>query len=131
MSLVLPEKKTSVGLDLAKLLRPEQVRWDWATLKAYSVDASIYKITPQVVVLPETEADIDVVVEYAERVGVPLTPRAAGTNLTGSALGSGIIVDSSRMNQILQVNLVSLQSFSNVLAVGFRNILKKELPHQC
>jgi len=43
MPLVLPEKKTSLGLDLAKLLSPEQVKWDWATLKAYSVDASIYK----------------------------------------------------------------------------------------
>ena len=71
MPLLLPEKKTSIGLDLAKLLRPEQVRWDWATLKAYSVDASIYKIVPQAVVLPETEADIDAVVEYAKRVGVP------------------------------------------------------------
>ena len=104
MPLLLPEKKPSIGLDLAKLLRPEQVRWDWATLKAYSVDASIYKIAPQAVVLPETEADIDAVVEYAKRVGVPLTPRAAGTNLTGSAIGSGIIMDCSRMNRILEVN---------------------------
>ncbi len=104
MPLLLPEKKISIGLDLAKLLRPEQVRWDWATLKAYSVDASIYKIVPQAVVLPETEADIDAVVEYAKRVGVPLTPRAAGTNLTGSAIGSGIIMDCSRMNRILEVN---------------------------
>ncbi len=104
MPLVLPEKKSSLGLDLAKLLCPEQVKWDWATLKAYSVDASIYKIPPQVVVLPQTEADIDLVVDYAMRVGVSLTPRAAGTNLTGSAIGSGIIVDISRMNRILEVN---------------------------
>lgn len=104
MPLVLPEKKSSLGLDLAKLLRPEQVKWDWATLKAYSVDASIYKISPQVVVLPQTEADIDLVVDYAMRVGASLTPRAAGTNLTGSAIGSGIIVDISRMNRILEVN---------------------------
>jgi len=101
---VLPEKKSSLGLDLAKLLSPEQVKWDWATLKAYSVDASIYKIPPQVVVLPQTEDDIDVVVDYAMKVGVSLTPRAAGTNLTGSAIGSGIIVDISRMNRILEVN---------------------------
>ena len=35
---------------------------------------------------------------------MPLTARAAGTNLTGSAIGSGLIVDISRMNQILEVN---------------------------
>ena len=104
MPLVLPEKKTSLGLDLAKLLSPEQVKWDWATLKAYSVDASIYKISPQVVVLPHTEADIDLVVDYVVKVGVPLTPRAGGTNLTGSAIGPGIIVDISRMNQVVEIN---------------------------
>ncbi len=104
MALILPEKQSSLGLDLAKLLRPEQVKWDWATLKAYSVDASIYKIPPQVVVLPHTEDDIDLVVDYACQVGVSLTPRAAGTNLTGSAIGSGIILDISRMNRILEIN---------------------------
>lgn len=104
MALLMPEKKSSLGTDLAKRLGPDKVRWDWATLKAYSVDASIYKIPPQVVVLPETEDEIDVVMEYAVRAGVPLTPRAAGTNLTGSAIGAGIIVDISRMNRILEVN---------------------------
>jgi FAD/FMN-containing dehydrogenase/Fe-S oxidoreductase len=104
MALLLPEKKSSLGADLAKRLGTDKVRWDWATLKAYSVDASIYKIPPQVVVLPETEEEIDAVMEYAVRAGVPLTPRAAGTNLTGSAIGSGIIVDISRMNRMLEVN---------------------------
>ena len=38
--------------------------------------------------------------------GIPLTPRAAGTNLTGSAIGSGIILDVSRLNRILELNRV-------------------------
>ena len=41
---------------------------------------------------------------YAVSRGIPLTPRAAGTNLTGSAIGSGIILDVSRLNRILEVN---------------------------
>ena len=104
MALLLPEKKSSLGTDLAKRLGRDKVRWDWATLKAYSVDASIYKIPPQVVVLPETEEEIEIVMDYAIEAGVPLTPRAAGTNLTGSAIGSGIIVDISKMNRILEIN---------------------------
>ncbi len=104
MSLVLPDKKSTLGSDLARLLSSDQVKDDWATLKAYSVDASIYKIPPQVVVLPHTERDIEIIVDYAKRMGVSLTPRAAGTNLTGSALGTGIIVDISRMNNVLEVN---------------------------
>ncbi|MGD9851621.1 MAG: FAD-binding and (Fe-S)-binding domain-containing protein [Nitrospirales bacterium] len=104
MPLILPEKPGALTRDLNKLLGNGKVRSDWATLTAYSVDASIYKIPPQVVALPESEADIDVVVDYAVSRGIPLTPRAAGTNLTGSAIGSGIIVDISKMNRIVEVN---------------------------
>ena len=36
---------------------------------------------------------------------MPITPRAAGTNLTGSAVGEGIILDCGRMNRILELNV--------------------------
>jgi FAD/FMN-containing dehydrogenase/Fe-S oxidoreductase len=104
MTLVLPEKKRAVAADLRRLVGVAKVRDDRTTLTAYAVDASIYKIAPQAVVLAETEADIQAVVSYAVRESVPLTPRAAGTNLTGSAIGPGIILDISRLNRILEVN---------------------------
>ena len=113
MDLVLPDKAsahrlkpsgTTIGTDLRRLLGPTKVKDDAPTLRAYAVDASIYRMTPQVVVLPEHEADIDGVVDYAVERGIPLTTRAAGTNLTGSAVGSGIILDVSRLNRILEVN---------------------------
>ncbi len=104
MDLVLPTKTLPLARDLQRLLGSHKVQSDWATLKAYSVDASIYHMRPQAVVLPESEEDIDAVVTYASEVGAPLTARAAGTNLTGSAIGSGIIVDVSRMNRILEIN---------------------------
>lgn len=104
MPLILPEKPGALARDLSKVLGEDKVKSDWATLTAYSVDASIYKIPPQVVALPENEDDIDAVVDYAVPRGISLTPRAAGTNLTGSAIGSGIIVDISKMNRILEVN---------------------------
>ncbi len=104
MDLVLPDKRSSIGTDLKRLLDPAKVKDDAATLRAYAVDASIYRLTPQVVVLPERETDIDLVMDYAVPRGLPLTARAAGTNLTGSAIGSGIILDVSRLNRILEVN---------------------------
>ena len=104
MTLIKPEKKSSLGVDLRRLLGADKVKDDSASLKAYAVDASIYKIRPLAVVLPECETDIDQIVDYASQHGVPLTPRAAGTNLTGSAIGSGVIVDVSRMNRVLEVN---------------------------
>ena len=104
MSLIVPTKKSSLIQDLQNLLGVHKVKSDVSTLKAYAVDASIYKLSPRVVVLPESEAEIDCIVDYAVRYGIPLTARAAGTNLTGSAIGTGIILDVSRMNRILEVN---------------------------
>lgn len=104
MTLILPEKKRPVGRDLRGLLKADQVRDDGPTLTAYAVDASMYRVVPQAVVLVESEEDIHLVLEYAVRHGVPVTPRAAGTNLTGSAIGPGIILDVSRMNRLLEVH---------------------------
>ncbi|RMH07958.1 MAG: FAD-binding protein, partial [Nitrospirae bacterium] len=105
MTLLTPEKsRTAVAADLRRKLGPEKVKHDRPSRQAYAVDASIYKIVPQAIVLPESEADLDIVMDYAMQTGVPLTARAAGTNLTGSAIGPGIIVDVSRMNRILELN---------------------------
>jgi FAD/FMN-containing dehydrogenase/Fe-S oxidoreductase len=104
MTLVLPEKKRPIAGDLRRLIGSEKVRDDVPAVTAYAVDASIYKIVPKAIVLAESEDDVQRVVDYAVREGVPLTPRAAGTNLTGSAIGSGIILDVSRLNRILEVN---------------------------
>lgn len=104
MELVRPDNKAAIGTDLRRRLGPRKVKDDASTLCAYAVDAGMYRMVPQVVVLPEHEADIDQVVDYALERGIPLTTRAAGTNLTGSAIGPGIIVDVSRLRRILEVN---------------------------
>ncbi len=104
MPLILPDKSRAVAADLRGLLGPDKVRDDGPSLTAYAVDASIYRMAPQAVALPDHEDDIHRLIRYAATHGIPLTPRAAGTNLTGSAIGSGIILDVSRMNRVLEVN---------------------------
>src|ERR687892_485428 len=104
MPLILPQRTSTVAADLRRVLGSDQVKNDAPSLTAYAVDASIYRMTPQAVVLVESEDDIQHVVRYAVAHGIPLTPRAAGTNLTGSAIGSGIILDISRLNRILELN---------------------------
>src|SRR5215467_4375736 len=104
MTLILPDTSRAVVADLRRLLGGDLVKDDVPTKKAYAVDASIYRVEPQAVVLVESEEDIAATVHYAVRRGIPLTPRAAGTNLTGSAIGSGIILDVSRLNRVLELN---------------------------
>ncbi|NGZ09543.1 MAG: FAD-binding oxidoreductase [Nitrospira sp. LK70] len=103
-SLILPTRAHAIARDLRALLGAEKVKDDVPTITAYAVDAGIYRVLPQAVVLVESEEDIGATVAYAVTRGIPLTPRAAGTNLTGSAIGSGIILDVSRLNRILEVN---------------------------
>ena len=103
-TLILPTRTHAAARDLRALLGAEKVKDDVPTITAYAVDASIYRVPPQAVVLVESEEDIAATVAYAVSRGIPLTPRAAGTNLTGSAIGSGIILDVSRLNRILEVN---------------------------
>ena len=103
-TLILPERSRSIASDLRAAIGSHKVKDDYSTLTAYAVDASIYRMTPQAVVLVESEEDIVATVRYAVERGIPLTPRAAGTNLTGSAIGSGIILDVSRLNRVLEVN---------------------------
>jgi FAD/FMN-containing dehydrogenase/Fe-S oxidoreductase len=59
---------------------------------------------PRAVAVAESEDDIQRLLRYAVERGIPLTARAAGTNLTGSAIGSGVILDVSRLHRILEVN---------------------------
>src|SRR5437667_3049658 len=104
-ALILPDKTRSICYDLLCTRRADKVKADVPTITAYSVDASIYKVVPKAVVTAETEDDIAATVAYAVSAGVPITPRAAGTNLTGSAVGEGIILDCGRMNRILELNV--------------------------
>ncbi len=107
VTLILPQRSSHqahIARDLRKRLGGDKVRDDVTTRTAYAVDASLYRIEPMAVILAESEDDIQTAVAYAVQQGVPLTPRAAGTNLTGSAIGPGIVLDVSRLNQILEVN---------------------------
>src|SRR5215212_320936 len=103
-TLILPERSRAIAADLRAKLGAHKVKDDGPTLTAYAVDASIYRMLPTAVVLVESEEDIAATISYAVARGIPLTPRAAGTNLTGSAIGSGIILDVSRLNRILEVD---------------------------
>ena len=62
----------------------------------YTTDASNYRVVPQVVVFPVDTDDLLAVTEVARGTGVPLTVRGGGTSVAGNAVGTGIVVDTSR-----------------------------------
>ncbi|MBW2429228.1 MAG: FAD-binding protein [Deltaproteobacteria bacterium] len=65
-----------------------------------------YSHMPEVVVLPKTALEIAEVVKLANRAMIPITPRAAGSGLSGGAVPiyGGILLSVERMNDILEVD---------------------------
>ena len=71
----------------------------------YATDASSYRVFPQAVCMPKDSEDMRTIVEFARDNQVPITPRAAGTSLSGQPIGDGLVVDVGRyMNRVLEVN---------------------------
>ncbi len=83
------------------------VATDEVTLNQASVDASVFRVQPQAVVYPTNAAQVGQLVQFAQQhaaEGVSLTPRSAGTDMSGGPLTSSIVVDMTRhFNHILAV----------------------------
>jgi len=77
---------------------------DAETKVKYSKDASIFEITPQVVVYPKNSEDVKNIVKFATKNHLSITPRSGGTDMSGAAVGDSIVVDMTRyFNQVLEI----------------------------
>lgn len=73
---------------------------DPATLTRYSTDESVFSITPQIVLQPKRREDVEIAVrvcsEHAAHFPhISLTPRAAGTGLSGGSLTDSVVIDTA------------------------------------
>jgi glycolate oxidase len=66
---------------------------------------------PEVVLRPETVHAVSRVMEYCNRHHIPVTPRGAGTGLSGGALPvhGGVLLDMKRFNKITHLDKRNLQ----------------------
>lgn len=85
----------------------------------------------EAVVFPETTEEVVEIVKFANKHRVPLVPRCGGTGLSDGAvpLRRGIVVDTKRMNKVLELDLdnrtVTIQPGINMLKLN-EEVLK---PH--
>src|ERR1051325_3367255 len=83
-----------------------EVAFDDLTRKLYATDASLYQLEPAAVAFPRSAEQASSVIRAAADARIPITPRGAGTGLSGGAIGDGLIVEFSRHNrQITDLNL--------------------------
>ena len=77
-------------------------------LRTYASDAlTFYQVTPALVVLPTTTAQVQAVVRLCYRERLPFVPRGSGTGLSGGATPTpgSLVLSTTRMRQILELDL--------------------------
>jgi len=71
----------------------------------YSSDASNYRVVPQIVAFPLDVDDLLVALALAGDMGLPVTMRGGGTSVAGNAIGTGLVLDTSRhMSAVLSID---------------------------
>lgn len=76
----------------------------------FATDGSILQLAPSLIVYPRSENDVRKTARFSWQLAergriIPITARGSGTNQTGSAIGSGIIlVFPAHMNHILELD---------------------------
>ena len=92
---------------LEKIVGKEAVLTAKEDLNAYSYDGTAtWAHMPDVVVLPTTTEQVSQVLKLANESRIPVTPRGAGTNVSGGSIPikGGIVLCTTRMNKILDIN---------------------------
>lgn len=122
----------ALGRDLKRLLGGDRVRTEPEDLLAYSSDATRYYAQgkPGAVVLAESVEDVSKLLNYANQHGVPVTPRGAGSGLSGGStpIRGGIVLDMKRMNKILEISKgnMTARTESGVVLANFQRAVEKE-----
>ncbi|MEQ9220027.1 MAG: FAD-linked oxidase C-terminal domain-containing protein [Cyclobacteriaceae bacterium] len=99
---------------------------DPASLGMYATDASIYQISPKVIVLPKNKDDVKKAIALANEFKVTILPRGGGTSLAGQTVGSSMILDFSKyMNNVLELNVE--EQWVRVEPGKVRDVLNQEL----
>lgn len=118
--------------DRLKEIIQGEVLVDSETLEKYSRDASLFKVRPQVVVFPKNEKDLEKIVNFTlqnkkEFPNLSITARSAGTDMSGGAIGEGIILDFTKHFTHQEVDLETLRAIVEP-GVYYRDFEKITLP---
>src|SRR5882672_9131018 len=96
--------------ELVALLGPKAVLSQAEDLMLYEYDGSVELGSPECIVFPGSTREVAEIVRLAKKYETPLVGRGAGTGLSGGAIArnGGIVISFSRMNRILEVEIVRI-----------------------
>lgn len=92
-------------LKLKKLL-PGEILCDEASLEKYAGDKWFATHLPEAVALPRSTQSVSTLLRFANKHGIPVTPRGAGHGYVGGGVPvrGGIALSLERMNHIKEIN---------------------------
>lgn len=98
---------------LTSIVGEKHVLFDNDSFEKYGRDETEDLIFyPEVVVIPGTPIEIVAILKLCNDVNIPITPRGAGTGLSGGALpvNKGILLSMERFNSIIEIDERNLQA---------------------
>ncbi|MFN0146680.1 MAG: FAD-linked oxidase C-terminal domain-containing protein [Dehalococcoidia bacterium] len=110
---------------LSEIVGSENVLWRTEDLLVYEYDGTIEKKLPYCVVFPLGAEEVARVVRLCNELDVAITPRGAGTGLSGGAVPAqrGVVVATARMRRIIEIDTVNRLA---VVEPGLPNIQLSE-----
>lgn len=78
--------------DASQVIPQERIYTDELRRLAWGTDAGFYRLIPQIVIRSNSEEEISDLLKLADRYGLPVTFRAAGTSLSGQAISDSILI---------------------------------------
>jgi len=110
----MPASKSGLKAELAPLVKGEIDDND-ADRELYSHDASLFELKPQVIVTPQDVNDVKAVIKFVNdhkkaNPNLYITPRSAGTDMSGGAIGESIMLDFTKhFNKVEKVSATEAQ----------------------
>jgi glycolate oxidase len=101
------ERQRAVVVALREFLPSASVLFETEDVRPYECDGlSAFRQLPMVVALPDTEAEVQRVLQTCHQLRVPVVPRGAGTGLSAGALplGNGVLLSLAKLRRILEID---------------------------
>ena len=94
-----------------RFLKEEQILVDRERMSHFCYDATEMRFMPDIVLLPVSTEQVSMIMKLADAGEIPVTPQGGRTGLSGGALpvNGGILISSSRMNRILEIDEKNMQ----------------------
>ena len=111
---------------LKTILPSQSILADEEELGPYECDGlTAYRAMPLLVVLPETEAQVEAILRTCHELKVPVVPRGAATGLSGGAMPheDGVVLSLAKFKRILKIDPMARTA---VVQPGVRNLAVSE-----